>query len=80
MSRWHIKIKCEEENPLTLKKSDLVALKQIAQTCDVHCVTGWTLLDSRWNGIPMKTIIDLVKVKDGVGFVIFEAPGASILV
>ncbi len=56
-----------------------MALKQIAQACDVHCVTGWTLLDSRWNGIPMKTIIDLVKVKDGVGFVIFEAPGASIL-
>ena len=72
---WRLEIKGEVENPLTLKISDMMALKQIAQTCDVHCVTGWTLLDSRWHGIPMKTIMDLVKVKDGAGFVIFEAPG-----
>jgi DMSO/TMAO reductase YedYZ molybdopterin-dependent catalytic subunit len=75
VSGWRLEIKGEVENPLTLKISDLMALKQIAQTCDVHCVTGWTLLDSRWHGIPMKTIMDLVKVKDGAGFVIFEAPG-----
>jgi len=72
---WRLEIKGEVENPLTLKISDLMALKQIAQTCDVHYVTGWTLLDSRWHGIPMKTIMDLVRVKDGAGFVIFEAPG-----
>lgn len=27
------------------------------------------------NGIPMKAIMELVKVKDGASFVIFEAPG-----
>ena len=75
MPGWRLEIKGEVENPLTLKILDLMALKQIAQTCDVHCVTGSTLLDSRWHGIPMKTIMDLVKVKDGAGFVIFEAPG-----
>ena len=74
-SEWRLKINGEVENPLTLKISDLLRLKQITQTCDVHCVTGWTLLDSRWHGIPMKTIMELVKVKDGANFVIFEAPG-----
>ena len=72
---WRLDIKGEVENPLTLKMPDLMELKQIDQTCDVHCVTGWTLLDSRWHGIAMKTIMDLVKVKDGAGFVVFEAPG-----
>ena len=72
---WRLEIKGEVENPLTLKISDLMTLKQVTQTCDVHCVTGWTLLDSRWHGILMKTIMDLVKVKDGAGFAIFEAPG-----
>ena len=75
LTGWRLEIEGEVENPLTLKMSDLLGLKQIAQTCDVHCVTGWTLLDSHWHGIPMKTIMDLVKVKDGAGFVIFEAPG-----
>jgi len=72
---WRLEIKGEVENPLTLKISELMGLQQVAQTCDVHCVTGWTLLDSRWHGIRMKTIMDLVKVKDGAAFVIFEAPG-----
>jgi len=72
---WRLEIKGEVENPRTLKISELIGLKQVTQTCDVHCVTGWTLLDSHWHGISMKTIMDLVKVKDGAGFVIFEAPG-----
>ena len=75
VSEWSLKIDGEVENPLILKIADLMRLEQIAQTCDVHCVTGWTLLDSRWRGIPMKTIMELVKVKNTAGFVIFEAPG-----
>ena len=42
-------------------------------TCDVHCVTGWTLLDSHWGGVGLTTIIDLVKAKNSARFVIFEA-------
>jgi len=72
---WRLEITGEVENPLTLKFSDLMGLKQVTQTSDVHCVTRWTLLDSRWQGISMKTIMELVNVKKGVGFVIFEADG-----
>jgi DMSO/TMAO reductase YedYZ molybdopterin-dependent catalytic subunit len=72
---WRLKIAGEVEDPMTLMISDLMALKQIDLICDVHCVTGWTLLDSRWRGISMKTIINLVKVKETAGFVIFKAPG-----
>jgi DMSO/TMAO reductase YedYZ molybdopterin-dependent catalytic subunit len=72
---WRLEINGEVENPLTLKIQDLMDLKQIDLTCDVHCVTGWTLLDSRWRGVPMKTIVDLVKVRESAGFAIFEAPG-----
>lgn len=75
LSDWHLEIQGEVEHPMVLKLSDVMALKQIDLTCDVHCVTGWTLLDSRWGGISMKTIMDLAKVKKTAGFVIFEAPG-----
>ena len=75
-SDWHLEISGEVENPRTLKYSDLIELKQVDLTCDVHCVTGWTLLDSRWRGIPMSTVMDLVRVKESARFVIFEAPGA----
>ena len=72
---WRLDIQGEVDKPMTLKLSDLTALEQVTQICDVHCVTGWTLLDSRWRGIPMKTLMDLVKIKKTARFVIFEAPG-----
>ena len=72
---WHLQITGEVEKPMTLMISDLMEFKQIDLICDVHCVTGWTLLNSRWRGISMKTIINLVKVKETAGFVVFEAPG-----
>jgi DMSO/TMAO reductase YedYZ molybdopterin-dependent catalytic subunit len=75
VSDWHLEIGGDVAKPLTLKYADLMDLKQIDLTCDVHCVTGWTLLDSRWRGIQMTTIMDLVKVKDSARFVIFEAAG-----
>ena len=72
---WRLVIEGEVQNPLTLKFQDLMKLKQTDLTCDVHCVTGWTLLDARWRGIPMSTVMDLVQVKESAGFVVFEAPG-----
>ena len=75
VSEWHLQITGDVEKPMTLNISDLMALEQIDLTCDVHCVTGWTLLDSRWRGISMKTILDHVKVKENAGFIIFEASG-----
>jgi DMSO/TMAO reductase YedYZ molybdopterin-dependent catalytic subunit len=75
LPEWRLDIRGEVDDPLTLNRPDLMKLTQVDQTCDVHCVTGWTLLDSRWHGIAMNTIMDLVKVKDSAGFVVFEAPG-----
>ena len=76
VSDWRLEIGGDVAKPLTLTYADLMALKQVDLTCDVHCVTGWTLLDSRWRGIQMTTIMDLVRVKDSARFVIFEAAGA----
>ena len=72
---WRLEITGDVENPMTLMISELLELEQIDLICDVHCVTGWTLLDSRWRGILMKTIMNLVKVKESAGFIILKAPG-----
>jgi len=72
---WRLSIGGEVQNPVTLKFEDLMQLNQVDLTCDVHCVTGWTLLDSRWRGVQVQTIMDLVKVKKNAGYIVFEAPG-----
>lgn len=71
---YRLQVTGDVENPVTLTYQELMDLKQIELVCDVHCVTGWTLLDARWRGIRMQTIMDLVKVKENAGFAVFEAP------
>jgi DMSO/TMAO reductase YedYZ molybdopterin-dependent catalytic subunit len=70
-----LEVKGEVDKPLVLSYKDLLALDQVQLTCDVHCVTGWTLLDARWSGVRLSTIMHLTKVRKEANFVIFEAYG-----
>jgi DMSO/TMAO reductase YedYZ molybdopterin-dependent catalytic subunit len=70
---WKLLIHGEVEKQTTLTFQQLLKLSQVDLTCDVHCVTGWTLLDSKWSGVRLTTIMDLVKTKESANFVIFEA-------
>jgi DMSO/TMAO reductase YedYZ molybdopterin-dependent catalytic subunit len=75
MKGWQLKITGEVEAPTVLSYQKLLALEGVDLTCDVHCVTGWTLLDSKWRGVRMETIMESVKVKKNAGFVILEGHG-----
>ena len=70
---FKLQVKGEVEKPIVLSYKDLLALEQVQLTCDVHCVTGWTLLDSRWSGVRLSTIMHLAKLRKEANFVIFEA-------
>ncbi len=72
---WRLEISGAIKQPRTLTFGDVMKLPQVPLTCDVHCVTTWTLLDSRWQGVSLQTIMDLVKVGKDAKFVVFEAPG-----
>ena len=75
MKGWQLKISGEVEAPAVLSYQKLLALEGVDLTCDVHCVTGWTLLDSKWRGVRMETIMESVKAKKSAGFVILEGHG-----
>lgn len=70
---WNLRIYGEVERPLDLSYEELLNLEQVNIICDVHCVTGWTLLDSVWTGVRLGTIMDKVKPSKNGGFIIFEA-------
>ena len=72
-SDWKLRMHGEVERPLTLDFREFMKLPQVEITCDVHCVTGWTLLDSRWTGVKLKTVMALAGTRQGARFVIFEA-------
>ena len=53
---WKLQLHGEVERPTLLSFQELLNLSQVDITCDVHCVTGWTLLDSQWTGVRLAEI------------------------
>jgi DMSO/TMAO reductase YedYZ molybdopterin-dependent catalytic subunit len=61
------------ENPLTLDWAQLMALPQVDQVCDIHCVTQWSRYDNRFTGIAAQTILDLCRPKPEARHIVFHA-------
>jgi DMSO/TMAO reductase YedYZ molybdopterin-dependent catalytic subunit/thiosulfate reductase cytochrome b subunit len=65
------------ENPVELSLSDIQVLGESEQITMHHCIQGWSGI-AQWTGLPMKTLIDLVKPKPGVKAVAFFSFGESL--
>jgi DMSO/TMAO reductase YedYZ molybdopterin-dependent catalytic subunit len=72
-SGWHLKVYGEVEQPFTLDFAELLKMPQVDQVCDVHCVTKWTCLDSKWTGVKLADLAARAKPKPAARHVIFEA-------
>lgn len=70
---FRLRVHGEVDAPLDLDFAALTALPQTEQTCDVHCVTGWSMLDSKWTGVQIAHLAKLAKVRDTARYVIFES-------
>ncbi|WP_163859508.1 molybdopterin-dependent oxidoreductase [Paenibacillus elgii] len=46
-------------------------LKRTVQVSDFHCVTGWSVYKVTWEGISLKELLELAKVRDEAKFVKF---------
>jgi DMSO/TMAO reductase YedYZ molybdopterin-dependent catalytic subunit len=68
-----VKVYGEVEAPFELTFKELLAMTQVEQICDVHCVTKWTVLGSRWTGVRVADLAERAKVKPGARHVVFES-------
>src|SRR4051812_34958777 len=50
LEHFQLKVSGEVEAPYTLSYADLLAMPQTAQAVDVHCVTGWSVMDAKVKG------------------------------
>jgi DMSO/TMAO reductase YedYZ molybdopterin-dependent catalytic subunit len=73
--QWKLKVHGEVEQPFEIDFAQLLAMPQQEQTCDVHCVTKWTMLDAKWTGVRVADLAAKAKVKPSARHVIFEAFG-----
>lgn len=70
---FRLKVYGEVERPSTYTMGDLLEMPQTEQTCDVHCVTRWSVLDSHWTGVRLSQIAQRVGLRSTAHYVIFEA-------
>lgn len=70
---FRLRVHGEVTTETTLDYEQLLALPQVEQASDVHCVTGWTVLGATFKGVQVAELAKLAGVKDSARHVIFEA-------
>jgi DMSO/TMAO reductase YedYZ molybdopterin-dependent catalytic subunit len=64
--QWRLQIDGEVENPVILKWEDFMALPQVEDCSDFHCVTTWSKLNMPWVGVRLIDLAALVQPKENV--------------
>jgi DMSO/TMAO reductase YedYZ molybdopterin-dependent catalytic subunit len=82
LDRWTLEIGGLVENPLTLTWDAFIALPQVEDVSDFHCVTTWSRYDNHWGGVRFRTIAELAVPTDEAHHVLCTGydvmPGTSI--
>jgi DMSO/TMAO reductase YedYZ molybdopterin-dependent catalytic subunit len=60
LDEWELEIGGLVDNPVTLSWADFLALPQVDDVSDFHCVTTWSRFDNHWRGVRFKTLAELV--------------------
>jgi len=61
MEKWRLRVHGLVQNPLELTYDRLIELGTIEMTEDLHCVEGWSVKGIRWEGVPLRKIIELAR-------------------
>ncbi len=59
LAAWRLAIDGAVERPLSLEWQELLALPQVEEESDFHCVTGWSRMDLRFGGVRLETVLAL---------------------
>ena len=81
-SVWTLEIGGHVENPVTLAWAAFMALPQVDDVSDFHCVTTWSRYDNHWRGVRFSTLAELAVPAEDARFVLCTGydhmPGSDI--
>ena len=75
LSTWTLKFWGLVEHPLTLTWEEFNQLPRTKIQMDLHCVTRWSMFDTEWEGVLVRSMIEkgLLKIKPEAKFVVQHA-------
>jgi len=68
--RWQLEVNGLVERPLRFTWEEFQQLPRVQVFGDFHCVTRWSRLGNLWEGVAVKTLMDLAGVQSAAKFVI----------
>lgn len=72
---WTLTLDGDVETPIVLDWVAFNALPKTEFTCDIHCVTRWSKLDTRWTGVDIDVLRNLVRPSAQATYVQARADG-----
>ncbi len=72
---WTLTLDGNVEQPVTLDWAAFRDLPHQDFTVDVHCVTRWSKLDTKWRGVSIATLAALVRPAEDAAYVQARADG-----
>ena len=73
--RWDFRIFGLVEEPVRLTYEEFRALPRTELVADFHCVTAWSRLDNRWQGVRAGDVVGLVRLRPGADYVTVHCDG-----
>ena len=70
LDQWKLEVTGLVENPVTLDWRQFLALPQVDDVSDFHCVTTWSRYNNHWRGVRFSTIAELAVPRDGAQHVL----------
>jgi DMSO/TMAO reductase YedYZ molybdopterin-dependent catalytic subunit len=75
VSSWSLSVYGAVEEPYAIRWEELLALEQISQVSDLHCVTRWSRFDMALVGVRVGPLLDRARPRAGAGFALIHAFG-----
>lgn len=73
LATWRLEIFGLVENPVSFSLEEFRQLPQVKVFSDFHCVTKWSRLGNLWEGVAVKQLAEMVKIKPEAKYVLAHA-------
>lgn len=73
INKWEFRIFGLVEEEVRWTYPQLRALPSTRATCDIHCVTTWSMLDTHWEGVAVSELMKHVRVRPAARYVLVHA-------
>jgi len=69
---WRLRVYGLVDSPMELTLKEVRSLPRAIVTGDFHCVTGWSKLNNKWEGVLFRTIVEVAKPTPEAKFATIE--------